>query len=471
MYSVPTKDPSIEETAAVSRLSVYDYHTIRSYLEQCEDLAILADVVGIATSSLDAAVLASVADTLNYHLKSFRAIGAFDPLFGRVAMRYAAMRTVRFPEREYLMSLQNLARTVQPDGQLLQLLSYDLSRLDQKNNIAACSPASDNMGEVVQHTATYSDDEIERILSSGTSMDQQMMVRVLRKIVCNLEEHISKGYLQLENHPTWFWRLRNFDEPTFDGLLLEWLDSCLVGCQIHTLRVAIPPLVASGCMTLSNFLKILRAYMAKLKGDQHVVSSATALDALRILIQSDAMVETCLPQDAYRYRLEQYKLCFASDSRIVDCIGEVADLICSTQTPNIKQGLSDLLSREPILSILRQHIAFQTDRLSGVQAGKSGWRGARASFKSLLNRLLDPTGNLRKLDQYEEVLGPMTDKNSRPVEYDCRRRGQGRIQSCQRALQTHLPVPYRAHLLRPHSRWRCGKCTVCSFARCSQDSS
>jgi hypothetical protein len=204
--SVPTKDMSVEETGAVSLISSYDYHVVRSYLEQCEDLAILADVIGITASSLDVAVLASVADTLHYHMKAFRAIGAFDPLLGRLATRYAAIRTVKFPERELLLSLQNLACTAQPKGQLLQLLSYDLSRLDQKNAVAACSPASDNMGEVMQHTGTCSDDEVERVLSSGTNMDQQMMSRVLRKIMDSSKttQVGSGGYATSTKRPlTW----------------------------------------------------------------------------------------------------------------------------------------------------------------------------------------------------------------------------------------------------------------------------
>jgi mediator of RNA polymerase II transcription subunit 12 len=96
-----------------------------------------------------------------------------------------------------------------------QIISYDLNQLSQKNTLAACSPASDNMGEVMQ-TGSFSDDEIERILSSGTSMDQQMMARVLRKIVGNLEEHLAKGSLHLHPHHTWFHRLRSFDEPAFE---------------------------------------------------------------------------------------------------------------------------------------------------------------------------------------------------------------------------------------------------------------
>jgi mediator of RNA polymerase II transcription subunit 12 len=395
-HSVPTKDPSVEETAAVSLISSFEYHVIRSYLEQSEDLAILADVVGITTSSLDPAVLASVADTLHHHMKVFRAIGAFDPLFGRVAMRYAAIRTVRFPERELLLSLQNLARTAQPEGQLMQLLSYDLSRLDQKNSMAACSPASDNMGEVMQHTATYSDDEIERILSSGTSMDQQMMARVLRKIVSNLVEHVGKGYRQFENYPAWFWRLRAFDEATFDVVLHEWLDLCLMASQSQALRCAIPLLVSSACMTLSSFLELLRASMAMTRRGQLVDPCTTALDGLRILLPSVDLAVSCSPQDAYRFRMEQYKLCLDSDTRIIHCIGEVTELVSSTTSLPSQQVLSNLMSSELVISIFKQHIVSDTECLSKTKAGDSGLGSSSGCLKSLLNNLLDPTGRLRK---------------------------------------------------------------------------
>jgi mediator of RNA polymerase II transcription subunit 12 len=399
--SVPTKDASVE-IAAVSLISSYEYHVVRSLLEQSEDLAILADVIGITTSSLDPAVLASVADTLNYHLKALRAIGAFDPLFGRLAMRYAGLRTIRFPERELILSLQNLARIVQPDGQLLPLLTYDLSRLDQKNSIAACSPASDNMGEVMQHTGTYSDDEIERILSSGTSMDQQMMARVLRKIISNLEEHVGKGYLQFENYPAWFWRLRSFDEATFDVVLHEWLDSCLVACQLRTLRVAIPSLVASGCMTLSNFLDALRAAMAPSKRGQLVKPHTTAVEGLRILLPSEDLVESCSLQDAYRYQMERYKLCFESDTRIVHCIGEVTELVSSTSPYDNGQSLTNWLSSEPAVSIVKHHIVSNSECLPKTKLGQPNLGVTNEPFRRLLNCLLDPTGRSRTFCQLQD---------------------------------------------------------------------
>lgn len=96
--SVPTKDPSVEVTGPVCRIMVSDFYVIRSYLEQLDDLTILADIVDIVATSFDSNVLSAAIDTLHYHHLAFRAIGAFDTLFEKIALRYAAIRTIHFPE-------------------------------------------------------------------------------------------------------------------------------------------------------------------------------------------------------------------------------------------------------------------------------------------------------------------------------------------------------------------------------------
>jgi mediator of RNA polymerase II transcription subunit 12 len=390
--SVPTKDPSVEETAAVSLITPQDFHLVRSYLEQFDDIAILADVVGIATSSLDPSVLASATDTLNYHVKAFRAIGAFDPLFGRIAMRYAVIRTTRFPERELLLSVQNVARTVRPDAQLLQLLSYDLSRLDQKNSMAACSPASDNMGEALQYTGSRHDDDIERILSSGTSMDQLMMARVVRKIISNLEMHVAKGHSQSDSYPAWFWRLRSFDEPAFDVVLHDWLASCLIGHESNSLRIAVPILVGSGCMALSSLLDSLRCCLDEYKQIESTSAFPAVIAGLRVLILPDDLARFCSPQDAYRYRLEQYKLCYGTDASIVHCIKRVVETAPTTLSPICHQELSTLLCSEPVVAIVRHHIIYDTDLLSKLKREHAHPRPSGTYLNGIINSLLDPTG-------------------------------------------------------------------------------
>jgi mediator of RNA polymerase II transcription subunit 12 len=396
--SVPTKDPNVEETGAISLITPYDFHTVRSYLEQFEDLPLLADVVNIVTSSLDPSVLASATDTMHYHLKAFRAIGAFDSLFGRVVTRYAAIRTVRFPERELLLSLLNLTRTLRLDNSLLQLLNYDISRLDQKNSMAACSPASDNMGEVMYNNiSTSPEEEIERILSSGNSMDQQVMARVLRKITGSLQDCVSKGLLQSDSYSSWFYRLRSFDDSTFDVVLNEWVNMSLFNHQVEILFVALPTLVGSGCMPLSGFLDSLRAYVGKTAPGQPEMAFRVALEGLQSLLPSDILTGTWSPQDRYRYRLEQHNLCYEADARVLQFIDELVELGTSLPAQKVGQPLRNLLSSKAVLDILKHYTLVGEPSLSKLNAANSIGDLKKRYLKFSFSSLLDPAGDLGKL--------------------------------------------------------------------------
>jgi mediator of RNA polymerase II transcription subunit 12 len=378
-------------------ITPYDFHTVRSYLEQFEDLPLLADVVNIVTSSLDPSVLASATDTMHYHLKAFRAIGAFDSLFGRVVTRYAAIRTVRFPERELLLSLLNLTRTLRLDNSLLQLLNYDISRLDQKNSMAACSPASDNMGEVMYNNfSTSPEEEIERILSSGNSMDQQVMARVLRKITGSLQDCVSKGLLQSDSYSSWFYRLRSFDDSTFDVVLNEWVNMSLFNHQVEVLFVALPTLVGSGCMPLSGFLDSLRAYVGKTSPGQPEMAFRVALEGLQSLLPSDVLTGTWSPQDRYRYRLEQHKLCYEADARVLRFIGELVELGTSLPTQKVGQPLRNLLSSRAVLDIVKHYTLVGDASLSKLNVAGSNGDLKKRYLKFSFSSLLDPVGDLGK---------------------------------------------------------------------------
>lgn len=323
-------------------------------------------------------------------MRTFRALGAFDPLFVKIATRYAAIRTTRFPERELVLSLFNLARVARTDGQLQQLVAYDLSRLDQRNSLAACSPASDNMGEIML-TGAYSDDEIERILSSGTSMDQQMMARVLRKIVSNLEEHVAKAHGQFESYSAWFHRLRSFDEPSFDVVLNEWLDSSFSAHNVSTLQLALPTLVGSGCLMLSTVLDRLQIHITKSKSCPSEMATQTVLVGLRMLLPHEELIRFCSSQDAYRYRLAQYKLCQDNGDRVVHCISEAHELGSSNASPKIQGQLLILMSSEPVLSLMKHCLLSAPNCLSQLSH-----EAMRSYVTNLFNTLLDPVGSLRK---------------------------------------------------------------------------
>lgn len=393
---MPTKDPNIEETGLVSLITPYDFHIVRTYLEHFEDLPLLADIVNIATSSLDPSTLASATDTMHYHLKAFRAIGAFDTLFLKAVNRYVAIRTIRFPEREFLLSLLNLGQTLRLDYSILHILHYDLSRLDQKNSMAACSPASDNMGETMGSISSSPEDEIERILSSGNSMDQQVMARVLRKITSSLQDCLSKGLLQSDSYSSWFYRLRSFDDSTFDVVLNEWVNLCLLNHQVEILFLVLPTLVGSGCMPLSGLLDSLRAYVSKTAPGQPEIAFRVALEGLQNLLPTEISTGTWSPQDRYRYRLEQHNLCYEAEARVLYFIGELIELGTSLPKQKFGQQLSGLLSSGAVLGIFKHYTLANASPLSRLHAARPNGSSENQYLKVPFSLLLDPNQSLGK---------------------------------------------------------------------------
>ena len=396
LSSIPTKDPAVVVSGAVCRILLPDFHIIRTYMEELDDLAIMADIIGVVTTSFDSSVLSAAADTLHYHYVAFRAIGAFEPLFEKVAMRYAAIRTVRFPERELLHSLIDLSRTARADPELMQLLNYDISRYDQKNSLAVCSPVSDNMMEGV--VALDVEEEIERILSSGTSMDQQMMSRVFGKIAKYMEEQLCQGHQHVEGFSTWLYRLRNFEESTFDMILSSWLRSLLMNHQLQLLSAVLPPLVATGSLTLSRFLATVRECIRNRRSNQSADCLRIAIDGLEGILPSKHLRGECYLQDQYRYRLEQYKYCRQPNGGLLSLVRDVAELEFSAAEPEHEKRLSSIMSDSRLIDVLR-HLTIHGNQALSVLTDSGPQNSAakkHARVKSVLDRLLDPGNLLRK---------------------------------------------------------------------------
>jgi mediator of RNA polymerase II transcription subunit 12 len=228
----------------------------RNILESLEDFAILADVIGICLASEPMDTLSSLVDTIHYHHRCLAAIGAFKPLLEQAIERYQSLRDNAPLERSLVRSLLDLCSTIQAEETLVQQLTYDLARCEQRNTIAMCSPASDNAADILTSSLLDSDDEIERILSSGTTMDEHSLARVFKRLVSRLEESCAT--------PTkpalcgkWFSHLRTFDESTFDGVMREWLSSTSFMSDPRLYLQILPTLIGSECLTLSIFVQIV----------------------------------------------------------------------------------------------------------------------------------------------------------------------------------------------------------------------
>lgn len=316
---------------------------VREVIETLGDIPILADVLGYTAQSSDLTVLAAVADTLNYHQVTFAAIGALRPLFDALVERYTALRPITMPERTFLLAFTDLCNQLQSDQSIVQQLQYDLGRCEPKNGIAVCSPASDNLMDDLQNASVDTDADIERILTSGTSMDPQIVSRVFKRISSRLVDLARTMQSSKVDVGGWLVRLRSFDEKMFDMLLDQWLHAVLFGPQPELLRRILPTIIGSGSMTLNHYLDKAMGSFASSKVQDSRSAALAASELLGCVLPSVGLETSCpisvcpdLPitrqsltttQTSYRYRIEQSKV-IVSDQSVVPKLMSTALSLC-----------------------------------------------------------------------------------------------------------------------------------------------
>jgi mediator of RNA polymerase II transcription subunit 12 len=394
MISAPVKEDSIFMAGSARTISSPCFEVARHYLEQFDDLSILADVVGIAATSFDSHVLSASADTLCYHVKAFKAIGAFSPLFEKIIMRYTQIRAIRLPERNLLLSIGALFHLTHVDLQLTQLLDYDLSRYDQRNSPAVCSPVSDTMFENV--TGSDPEDEIERILSSGNSMDQHTMNRVFKKVVSCLDQRSSQGNHPPESVLSWFCRLKNFEENTFHAIVVSWQQSIMVDEGSRLLAIAIPLLVVSGCLSLPRFAETTRDCMRRSQPNHPTESLRIAINGLDQILPGDDLSDLQSHSRSYQFRTKQAAFCQKQDSCLLDLIKGTFELISAHPETQYEDSLPRVLLDGRLLAVLRHYatVDFQNVSFLLEVPVRIANEAFQVGIKSLLDCIMDPLNAL-----------------------------------------------------------------------------
>jgi mediator of RNA polymerase II transcription subunit 12, fungi type len=268
---------------------------LRDALECAQDYPIMADVLGLMLSTTDYEVLATISDTLHYHSLVFAAIGALVPLLSQLTERYSALRAEKLPGKPFLRAYIDLCTNVRVDPQLLQLLKYELYRIEQQSTVGVCSPASDNMAESLQSAIMDTDDDFERILVSGSTMDEQMMARMFKRLVSRLGQESAKETCLPAMIVSWFPRLRAFDEKTFDRLVQDWISGIILEQQVPILRLAVPTLVVSACFSLEGLADCSTKLLPVLARRHLDTATVMSREILAAVLPSDRLNHLCQP--------------------------------------------------------------------------------------------------------------------------------------------------------------------------------
>lgn len=282
-------DPTLEDDEMRDdyTLTASRFYAIRGVMEQLEDFAILADILGVSMESNDMTVLAAIADTLNHHHRTFAAIGALQPLFNNLVEHYGKFRLEKPLERSFLLALADLCCRLQTEPNLVLQLSTDITRLEQRSAVAACSPASDNMADFHGGKMDF-DEEIDRILASGTSMDENMVARVFAKVVTRIEEQIGKEDGRSSKFGQWLQRLKAFDDKTFDRHMSDTIASLMLSNGQSLLHI-LPCAVGSGSLSLENFISFSETTIGFLRKTNVSAAANASLHVLDAILPMEEL--------------------------------------------------------------------------------------------------------------------------------------------------------------------------------------
>jgi hypothetical protein len=242
----------------VSRLTPDEFYHIRDVLESFGDLSMLADVVKQATSCDDNIVLASAADTVNYHFDSFCVIGATSDLFRSLVESYARLKRLGTPNLDLVFSLIELGLRLPQECNTVALLRQDLLRIESKSALAAPSPLSDNPSTAINEADPSFRSKLDQLLSSGGGMDESTMASIFASLTNILTGRNEDVKLSANETCRYLAYLRPFHPKHFDAMLVRWVCGLLKSSARSTVPHILPPLIGVGCVTIHAFVFLVK---------------------------------------------------------------------------------------------------------------------------------------------------------------------------------------------------------------------
>jgi mediator of RNA polymerase II transcription subunit 12, fungi type len=248
---------TIRPAPPVSAITEAEFRFARSICEEIGDSSVLADIVKFCITSEDDKLLASITDTVNFHLDAFSALGVFEDMHSRLFRAYLALRANSGLPRRFIVALISLGSVVSSHLLPVPSLQQDLARGDRSLAMAACSPVSDGMAESLQQAGPTFMEEFEAVLSTGNRMEEQTMTQLFNVLAGRLE----KGHYQIEAENdevlcALYARLRIYRIVQFDRLIAAWLRKFLTTDESRVQQL-LPILISTSCVSFEECVNIL----------------------------------------------------------------------------------------------------------------------------------------------------------------------------------------------------------------------
>ncbi|KAB8236815.1 mediator of RNA polymerase II transcription subunit 12 [Aspergillus alliaceus] len=377
---------SVAIDSGVSALTPDEFYRIREILETFGDLSMLADILKQATRCNDDVVLASVADTINYHFDCFCVIGATSDLFRGLVESYARLKRLGTASLDLLFSLIELGLRLPSEFNTVALLRQDLTRIESKSALAAPSPLSDSIPITLTDVDPAFQEKLNQLLSSGGGMDESTMDTVFYSLIKILESSEAAAKLPANETARYLAYVRPFHPKHFDTMLIRWICGLLKSSTQPMSRI-LPPLIGVGCVTIHAFVFLVKKLLNS--GEVAAVIPNLAglrVDLLQLLVPPGS--EQCRYADmvTYRFHLAQHEF-FAKHPQ------ETLDIICdAVASAHSEEQIAGLVPGQPDITgcaIKLLDILLTQNPEVTAQYCLQGFVGKHSVSTSILQRALD----------------------------------------------------------------------------------
>ncbi|PWW72922.1 hypothetical protein C7212DRAFT_359992 [Tuber magnatum] len=392
------RDLSVE--VGITAVRTEEFVMMRQLLEMFKDFHILAEVVRMVTSSDSSTTLSSAADTVSYNIEVFSSLGAVKDNLQLLYDRYKKLQMRRTLEKYVLVSLVDLASFQEAQADIRRELETELANYDKRFPRAsvAYSPVSENMGDMFEHGTADSNEEIDRLLRNGATIDKHNLSRLFETIVSRMETSFDdrESVGVLSSSAAYLVKLRQFDPLVFDELMCGWVTRLLQSSSRPPLLQTLSVLVAGSCLQLDV---IVQATLSVLRPQAKISNPATgeiAAQTLDILVNDGTNGLSLSPLELYSLKRKRKLFALKFVDKFVQLIRQSIQICAVASNPDTKNRVRGLILSPPVLEFLRGLATAQPDTLISdivEPLSKTGETSLLRWLRVLIDRLLDDQEN------------------------------------------------------------------------------
>ncbi|KAL9945659.1 RNA polymerase II mediator complex subunit [Verticillium nonalfalfae] len=395
------------ESSSDIHLSPTAFNHARSILEAAKDFTTMAEMIKLTSRFPDADILASCADTVNVHLATFAAMNVARNLCDLLLERMKIVNDEQGVRvRPLLVALGALTARLPGLANTSAHLRKELQQIDQSTAIDACSPVSDNMAARLQDAEGELNDEIERLLTGGTSLDRPTMDRLFHTVVTRLEGSWAKDSEKQHAYSALLARLRIFDTQHFDVRMTDWVHHVSIMKTRPTLFDIYPFLISLGCLGLSTIMTTTTVDPSKVVGGQIGCTSTYMQEVLQLVVSPLPPKNALSQEEAYRFYVQQ-RVAPQQHHRelavlIRNSLIEYSKLQNSEMSASAPLARQDL--RDDVLDLLRLLVLNDSPTTVQILGTKLADSPLSEVLASITTRLLAPTRDPSDPMTFETVL-------------------------------------------------------------------